>query len=65
MKFKNSKVYLFLCLLLASNSFAQAPMDLELEDPEDMNLLLEEFPDNEKGENAEDSEQQASTDDLN
>jgi hypothetical protein len=31
-----------------NNSFANVPMDLELEDPEDMQLLLEEFPDESK-----------------
>jgi hypothetical protein len=30
------------------SSFANIPMDLELEDPEDMQLLLEEFPDESK-----------------
>ena len=46
----------------------QAPLDLELEDPEDMELLLEEFPEEKSASNAEDesaeSDSNEVTDDL-
>lgn len=42
--------FILIGLILSMQSYAQVPLDLELEDPEDMALLLEEFPD-EKSEN--------------
>lgn len=45
---KTTKTLILLGLLLLNNSFANVPLDLELEDPEDMELLLEEFPDEKK-----------------
>lgn len=45
---KTTKILILLSLFLVHSSFANIPMDLELEDPEDMQLLLEEFPDESK-----------------
>lgn len=46
---KTIKTLLFLSILLSKSTLIAAPpMDLELEDPADMELLLEEFPDEKK-----------------
>jgi hypothetical protein len=46
---KKSKKYIFLvALLCVANTYAQEPADLVLEDPEDMQLLLDEFPEDKK-----------------
>ncbi len=37
-------------VLMTLSAYSQVPMDLELEDPEDMELLLEEFPEDKKAE---------------
>ncbi len=48
-KLKNT--FILLGLALSLQGYSQVPLDLELEDPEDMELLLEEFPE-EKSVNA-------------
>jgi hypothetical protein len=62
----NKKVHSFilLSLLLANNALAQAPLDLELEDPEDMQLLLEEFPEEKKAAADDEASEEESQDDL-
>lgn len=53
---------LFLILILSANAAAQVPGDLVLEDPEDIQLLMEEFP--EEATTNTEREQESTLDDL-